>query len=253
MGGRTAAARNGEMRKLLTRGLARASTQKSRRPALIARAEPAVRPPLPERAPPQLVEPPRLAARPARDADEPPIQMARVRTVPVVHERVVRERAVHPRAGGQWYHAPAAPPHRFVTPNDGRGAQPSTFDAQARRLDSGEPAVYAAAHAAPALMAVATAQPPYARPSYAGAISRGDYAIQVGAFATASEAEARLRDIRHASGNLLGAAIDLTEPVAQGARTLYRARFAGLDAGPAAETCTALRRQRVDCFVARLH
>jgi len=252
MGARTAAARNGEMRKLLTRGLARASTTRSRRPAPIAHAEPAAPAPVtaPRRAAPRLVEAPQLAAPPAREADEPPIQMARVRTVPVVPER----------AGGQWYQAPAmsrpvaaAPPQQFVIPDDGRGARPSTLDAQARRLDSGEPAIYAADYVAPAQTTVAAAQPAYARPSYAGAISRGDYAIQVGAFATASEAEARLRDIRRAAGNLLGAAIDLTEPVAQGGRTLYRARFAGLDAGPAAETCTALRRQRVDCFIARLH
>ena len=254
MGGRTAAARNAEMRKLLTRGLARAGTTKSRQPVLIARAEPAAArpatPPARQRAALRLVEGPQLAAPPTRAMDEPPIQMARVRTVPVVQER----------AGSSWYHAPAASPtnaaalpHRFVTPDDGRGARPSTLDAQARRIDSGEPAIYAAEHATPAHTTVAAAQPAFAPPSYAGAISRGDYAIQVGAFASAAEAEARLREIRHTSGNLLGAAIDLTEPVAQGARTLYRARFAGLDAGPAAETCTALRRQRVDCFVARLH
>lgn len=246
MGGRTAAARNGEMRKLLTRGLARASTTRSRRPVLIARAEPRAAAPTRVPAPvpalrraapglveaPKLVEPPRLAASPARETDDPPIQMARVRTVPVVQA--------------------AAPVHRFVAPDDGRGARPSTLDAQARRLDSGEPAIYVAGPSARTHTTVAAAQS-FAPPSYAGAVSRGDYAIQVGAFATASEAEARLRDVRHAMGNLLGAAIDLTEPVAQGARTLYRARFAGLDAGPAAETCTALRRQRVDCFVARLH
>jgi len=100
MGGRTAAARNAEMRMLLNRSLARASTSKSRRPALIARAEPAAVPrPRPASRPartapqetaaapqaaPRLVEPIRPATPPASAGNEPPIQMARVRTVPVV-------------------------------------------------------------------------------------------------------------------------------------------------------------------------
>ncbi len=269
MGGRTAAARNAEMRWLLTRNLPRASTTKSRRPALVARAEPApaprraVRPstrPAPQEvaaapAPvPQLVEPIRPATPPALASNEPPIQMARVRTVSVAP----------PPGASQWYHAaPAArpvaqpvaemPSRQYVMADEGRGARPSTLDAQARRLDNGHPAIYAAEQGAPATTTLAAATPrAYAPPSYAGAMSHGDYAIQVGAFPTAAEAEARLREVRQTVGGLLSTATDLTEPVAQGARTLYRARFSGLDAGPAAQTCTALRRQRVDCFVTRL-
>ena len=68
-----------------------------------------------------------------------------------------------------------------------------------------------------------------------------------------AEAEARLQEVRQTAGSMLAGAINLTEPVAQGSRMLYRARFAGLEAGPAAATCSALRRQRVDCFVTRLH
>jgi len=200
----------------------------------------------PQPAAPRLVEPIRPASPPAREANDPPIQMARVRTVPVVQSA----------SGGQWYHAPPAgpaasrtPPQQFVMPDDGRGARPSTLDAQARRVDSGQPAVYAARHEAPEQT---TASLPRAQPSYAGVLERGDFAIQVGAFASAAEAQARLHEVRQAAGNLLSAAVDVTEPVAQGTRTLYRARFSGLDAAPAAQTCTALRRQRVDCFVTRL-
>jgi D-alanyl-D-alanine carboxypeptidase len=257
MGGRTAQARNAEMRTLLTRSLTRAVATKSRRPVQIARAEPApaVRPvpaPQPARAAaqptPRLVEPVRAAIAPARASNEPAIQMARVRTVPVVQQQ----------GGGQWQQpAPAPQPSaaesqaRFMMADQGRGAQPSTLGAQARRLDGGHPAVYASEQGAPTTTA-ALQQQPHAQPSYVGAISRGDFGVQVGAFGTAAEAEARLREIRQSAGGLLAAAIDVTEPVAQGPRTLYRARFAGLDAKPAAETCSALRRQRVDCFVTRL-
>jgi D-alanyl-D-alanine carboxypeptidase len=253
MGGRTAQARNAEMRTLLTRSLKRATATKSRRPVQIARAEPApaerpVPAPQPARAPaPRLVEPLRAAVAPAPASNEPTIQMARVRTVPVVQHQ----------GGGQWQQpAPAQPSAaeaqaRFMMAEQGRGAQPSTLGAQARRLDNGHPAIYAAEQGPPTTTA-ALQQSLQDQPSYAGAISRGDFGVQVGAFATAAEAEARLREVRQSAGGLLAAAIDVTEPVAQGPRTLYRARFAGLDAKPAAETCSALRRQRVDCFVTRL-
>ena len=181
--------------------------------------------------------------------------MARVRTVPVA-----RNPSAQFAGGSRWYQGapnvrPAAeePRHQFVLPEEGRGARPSTLDAQARRLDRGDPPIYVAQHTAPTTTAALhQATPP---PHYVGArtIGRGGFAVQVGAFTTAAEAEARLREVRQTAGRLLTAASDLTEPVSQGTRTLYRARFAGLEAGPAAATCTALRRQRVDCFVTRLH
>ena len=261
IGGRTAQARNAEMRTLLTRSLTRATTSKSRRPVQIARAAPAERAerpvptPQPARAPtrsmPRLVEPVRAAVAPTRASNEPTIQMARVRTVPVVQHQGGQH-----QGGGQWQQPQPQPSAieahaRFTMAEQGRGAQPSTLGAQARRLDDGHPAIYAAAHSAPTTTA-ALQQRAHGQPSYADAISRGDFGVQVGAFATEAEAEARLREVRQNAGGLLAAAIDVTEPVAQGSRTLYRARFAGLDAKPAAETCSALRRQRVDCFVTRL-
>jgi D-alanyl-D-alanine carboxypeptidase len=251
MGGRTAQARNAEMRKLLIRTLARASTRKSRHPIAMARAEPtpAARAmpqrALPRRRPtPQLVEPIRPATRPAFASNEPPIQMARVRTVPVgaaAWSDAIRPAAERPR-------------YQYALPDDGRGARPSTLDAQAHRLGNGMPAIYAAQQSEPTTTA-ALQQPTTAPPSYLGAnaMARGGFAVQVGAFATAAEAEARLHEVRQTAGNMLARATNLTEPVAQGPRTLYRARFAGLEAGPAAATCSALRRQRVDCFVTRLH
>lgn len=265
MGGRTAAARNAEMRSLLNRSLARASTSKSRSPVLIARAvptpTPATRPAsrqaaaAPQAAPqpaPRLVEPIRAAVAPASASYEPPIRMARVRTVPLGQSTA----ATAPSAPSQArYQAasvaqPAAEePRQFAVPDQGRGARPSTLDAQARRLDGGHPAVYASQQTGSTTLAAAPQT--YTPPSYAGAVS-GDFAVQVGAFPSAAEAQARLREVRQSAGSLLAAATDTTEPVAQGSRTLYRARFSGLEAGPAAQTCTVLRRQRVECFVTRL-
>ena len=85
-------------------------------------------------------------------------------------------------------------------------------------------------------------------PAAAAPIPRGgDYAIQVGAFATAAEAEARLRQIRQSAQSVLAQAADHTEPVTQGSRTLYRARFAGLDKDSAEAACKYLKRNDVDC------
>jgi D-alanyl-D-alanine carboxypeptidase len=288
-GGRTAAVRNAEMRTLLTRGLARAGKTKSRRPVLLARTEPAVpvarTPAAPAPAPrpaPSLVEP--IAPATASTQADPPIQMARVRPVSVVAApapfaspppAAARFEPYADRAPAEytppWHQRPAAapppssapaalpqpvlrePPRPAYSPPDtGRGARPSTLAAQAARIEQGGPAVYAANQYAE-------------RPSYAGApmqaepaaarpIPRGgDYAIQVGAFATAAEAAARLREVRQSARDVLAHAADHTEPVTQGSRTLYRARFADLEATSAAQACNTLRRQRVDCFVARLH
>jgi D-alanyl-D-alanine carboxypeptidase len=291
-GGSTAASRNAEMRTLLSRGLARAGTTKSRRPLLLARAEPSApagRAPArsasapmvssaaaaPARSAPRLVEPIAPATEPART--DPPIQMARVRPVSVVaapapaQSRAETFESAPAQYVAPWKQLPSMatpttpvqqepvlrePPRpAYASPDTGRGARPSTLSAQASRIEQGEPAVYAAAQI----------PSPYAeRPSYAGApmpeapaaaapIPRGgDYAIQVGAFATAAEAEARLRQIRQSAQSVLAQAADHTEPVTQGSRTLYRARFADLEAASATQACNALRRQHVDCFVARL-
>ena len=58
-----------------------------------------------------------------------------------------------------------------------------------------------------------------------------------------------LRDTQARSSALLGNAKLMTTPVQKENRLIYRARFAGFDARGAADTCLALRRAAVDCFV----
>jgi D-alanyl-D-alanine carboxypeptidase len=270
-GGRTAASRNAEMRTLLTRALARATTAKSRRPVLIARAEPtmptAARRYVATKPAPQLVEQIAPAAAPAQAT--PPIHIARVRPVSVVTASASlpaaapRAEPYLDRAAAQytppWVQRPAATPPAeapqqpradYAITDSGRGARPSTLSAQAARLEQGGPAVSAA---------YATTQPSYAGgparalPAATQPIRRGDYAVQVGAFGSAAEAEARLREVRQSAERILAAAADHTEAVTQGSRTLYRARFADLEAASATQACNELRRQRVDCFVTRIH
>lgn len=119
-GGRTAAARDSDMRAMLTRALAKASTSKTRKPVLVAAPRPAVRPqpaaiarsmPAPQANPgrPPAQQPataPLATAQPEPPAAvvEPRIEVARVRRVMVApHERratVSEEGATTPPLGG---------------------------------------------------------------------------------------------------------------------------------------------------------
>jgi D-alanyl-D-alanine carboxypeptidase len=85
----------------------------------------------------------------------------------------------------------------------------------------------------------------------ATATRRGDVEIQIGAYADESEARARLRAVLASNPGVLSGAMPVTPVVRVGGRTLYRARFSGLDAATAASACTALRRHQVDCLVTR--
>ena len=146
--------------------------------------------------------------------------------------------------------APAPLPSPAAAPV---GRQPSTLSAQAAALTIPAPQ-----------RSAARAEPAAFRPSYqlqgpaaagpAGPASSpvgGGFQIQVGAYATAAEAERQLAAVRNRASAELGRRQTLALPVRKGDRELFRARFAGFDAPGAAKACLELRRQGVDCFVMR--
>jgi hypothetical protein len=118
-----------------------------------------------------------------------------------------------------------------------RGSPPSTLAAQAEKLNR-------RSQVAPS----ATPAPQH----LGGPQNLGDsqYEIQIGAFASAEEAEARLAAVQSKTAAVSGHAA-LTLPIEQQGRTAYRARFAGFSSERATAACTELRRAQVDCFVAR--
>ncbi len=127
-----------------------------------------------------------------------------------------------------------------------KGNPPSTLQAQAQGL-SRSPAV-----APPAPMQVAYATlpaPSRLRGPEAASATKGGFHVQVGAYASAAEAEKALKSAQARSNDLLKSAAMVTSPVQKENRLLYRARFAGFDARRAADTCIALRRIAIDCFV----
>ena len=302
-GGETAGSRNALMRVALTRALAKASTGRTRKPVLVARAELVNRPkPAPVAA--AVAQPPVtpvavVAAPPAAPAPAPlKIEMAKVRPVAVADaapsaratpaERpafaqasatprmsdVIKSRVATPEIAPL---APVAGPDVAVT-----GVRaPSSFEQQvagmAQNIQPAQPAAVAPA-VAPGVAAVAPAvpaaivRPPstlgaqleqlgpqpgakMAQPSYRlqgpAAAPRAPvetgFEIQIGAYASPSEADKRLAAAQTQVPALAGR-VPVRRPVTMGEKTLYRARFAGFDAASAQAACAALNRQAINCL-----
>jgi D-alanyl-D-alanine carboxypeptidase len=73
--------------------------------------------------------------------------------------------------------------------------------------------------------------------------------IQVGALESEAEARQRLDAARQKASGLLGKADPFTETVvSKGDKTLYRARFAGLERDQAEAVCKALKRSEISCI-----
>jgi D-alanyl-D-alanine carboxypeptidase len=130
---------------------------------------------------------------------------------------------------------------------------PPTPGAETRRLAS-SPGSKAIADAAPSPPAVAATAPPSpskapARTTLAAAPVGHGYEIQIGAYASAAEAENRLAFARSRAGGLLDGHTPLTLPVQKGDRQIFRARFGGFGEDGASNACLELRRLAIDCFV----
>ena len=75
--------------------------------------------------------------------------------------------------------------------------------------------------------------------------------IQIGAYDNESEAKQRLSAAQSAAKSLLRRADPFTEAVAKGDKTLYRARFAGLEKDQAAAVCKHLKRNDIPCMLVK--
>ena len=250
-GGSTAAARNTTMRALLNIGLLKGASEPTRKRTLVA-AVPASpsRPAAGARR--AAAATPAGGAPAAATAAAPKFDMAQVRPVLVSRteppargarpaeptsiaaliERSAREpspaadeAAPSPRAEG----APAsAAPALLAPPRLVRGSPPSSLDGQAVALRREAPA-----------------------PTGATVTSLGGMTIQVGAFPSADEAERRLAWVRQRATAVLARHEAVTQPVQQGEKLFYRARFAGFDGAAAASACKQLRALKVECLILR--
>jgi D-alanyl-D-alanine carboxypeptidase len=78
---------------------------------------------------------------------------------------------------------------------------------------------------------------------------RDGWIIQVGALETVNEAKERLGSAQSSAEHLLRRAKSFTEKVVKGDKTLYRARFAGLDKGQAEAACRTLKHEDIPCIL----
>ncbi len=255
--------------------IAQAAPALPQRPALeppveLARGQtaPTIAPPMPARpeaAPVAAAAPATISLARVRPIDVLAAHRARTASRPRNETIVAKSNVMTPNGAAQFARLPVseadtAPPaalrasepgNAMVIPPPGLGAPPSTLQAQALALAGHDtrPTPAAGRFAPPSALGLRPARTPEpaARPS----LRDGGYHVQIGAYGSAPEAERQLAAVRARAADLLGAYQPLAVPVQQAGKTLYRARYAGFDAGAAARTCTALRRQQVDCFVAK--
>lgn len=260
-GGESAGSRNALMRTLLYRGLQKASTRRTREPApvLVAATASAKRPaaPLPAQNPAPL-------ALQSTAEFSPTISMASVRPVSVLG--TASPGAGAPQgADGRPARIEAATGHFGLGalrdgPTGGEPAADATGQQQDRAAGFGASQSDAPGRAPSTLQQQAAtlgAEPPAPPPAALGPANRGDtaaaggYQIQVGAFASAEEAQRQLTSVLERAAALLAGYAPLAQPASSQGRQVWRARFAGFEAQTASSTCQELRRNAVDCFVTK--
>lgn len=167
---------------------------------------------------------------------------------------------------------PAAPARDLETvyakPN-GPARVPSTLQAQLASFDTGTPNLSSPAIRQPALQAAVADLPapmpvPIATgltrtagrvatsaPAPALASARAGYHVQIGVFGSSTEAERAMAVAKTKAADVLADSATMAMPITKGERQLFRARFAGFDSASATTACNELRRNGLDCFVAR--
>jgi hypothetical protein len=93
-----------------------------------------------------------------------------------------------------------------------------------------------------------TIEPPQTPVPQSPAVHSG-WIIQVGAFEAEDAARQQLSAAQAKAGSVLGRADPFTEPVVKGDKTLYRARFAGLQKNEAKAICRQLKHNDIDCII----
>ncbi|HEY2756122.1 MAG TPA: D-alanyl-D-alanine carboxypeptidase [Pseudolabrys sp.] len=83
----------------------------------------------------------------------------------------------------------------------------------------------------------------------ASAKRNGGWMIQVGAFDDESDAKQRLNTCQSKAKDQLGKADPFTERVAKGEKSMFRARFAGLEKDQAEAACKHLKRSDIPCML----
>jgi D-alanyl-D-alanine carboxypeptidase len=89
------------------------------------------------------------------------------------------------------------------------------------------------------------------RPAPRATASASGYHVQIGVYGSPTEAERAMSAAKSKAAHVLAESAPIAMPLTKGDRQLYRARFAGFDSASATSACNELRRNGLDCFVAR--
>ena len=131
------------------------------------------------------------------------------------------------------------------------GVLPASSLTQAPAQASPHAQTMAYADPAPRAQPAAVQQNEAVKPA-APAVVRTGWIVQVGALESESEAKQRIDLARNKASALLSRADPFTETtVSKDKRTLYRARFAGLDRDSAEAVCKTLKRADISCMTVR--
>lgn len=252
IGGRSASARDAQMRALVTDKIAEASPKRTA-PAIAVASAPAAPPVAAKPTPPAKIAlasagstPVTLPAKPAAAAvaavdHEPqgsaePIRPIKVKTIKV------KLSGVHT----------AAPAVKVPTADETISTQSVASDEAGRAaIVNPRPGVLgvlpaSAADRQPPATRTAAARPEPAAP--ARQVQHTGWIVQVGAFPGEGEAKQQLHSAQSKAKTLLGRADAFTEAVVKGDKTLYRARFAGLEREQAEAVCKHLKRNEIACL-----
>ena len=214
----------------------------------VARAKPAVAEPKVASAAPLVSAAPMASTAPAvpEPGSTAPIKPIPVRTFTVQQPSVMHTASLAP--------LPPASRHLQPAPATANPAKITTVATVHREPPPLPPKPPSDRPPASTMMQVASAGDTPVPRSAAQELSgkpHGGWIIQVGAFDVEQDAKQRLMLAQSKAKAELGEASGFTEPVAKGAKTLYRARFAGLDKSQAETACKSLKRSEIPCMMLR--
>lgn len=128
-------------------------------------------------------------------------------------------------------------------------------DPEAQAIASSKPGILGTlklvsnSNTAPVIQTTASTTSSASTSTEASAKTRGGWMIQVGAFDDEADAKQRLASAQTKAKDQLGKADPFTERVAKGDKSLFRARFAGLDKDQAEAACKSLKVSEIPCML----
>jgi D-alanyl-D-alanine carboxypeptidase len=143
---------------------------------------------------------------------------------------------------------PPSPAPPLVAPHSGLGRLPAVVSAAKEVVVS---SAKAAAKEAVISSAKAEEAPIASAPSRHATV-RGGWVVQVGAYEDQGEAKQHLNSAKSKVSGILEKAEAYIERTVKGAKTYYRARFAGFDREQAEAVCKRLKREDITCMTVRI-